>query len=248
MGELILDNYSACANATEPNRVSKLVNSIFDSNIIEIAHANRLELSQQQIEQLDRFAHLLLEWNGKVNLISRKDEANIFTRHILHSLTLAMPNVVESIPQNATVLDLGTGGGLPGIPLKIVRPDLKMILCDSIQKKVVAVSVMISELKLTDAKAVWSRAADLPKNGVTEKFDVVVTRAVAPLEDLVQWTRSQLKPATRMLALKGGDRQDEIASCRKLAGVRSVTESPLDLIGYSEFVADEKKLVIVEMK
>jgi 16S rRNA (guanine527-N7)-methyltransferase len=224
------------------------VDSILNSKIIEIARANGLVISQRQIEQLDRYAHVLLEWNTKVNLISRKDENNIFTRHLLHSLTLAMSNVVEPIPQHARVLDLGTGGGLPGIPLKIVRPDLNMVLSDSIQKKVAAVSSMISELTLTEIRSVCSRAEDLPRNGVTEKFDVVVTRAVAPLVDLVTWSESQLLPGAHILALKGGDLQNEIAACQKLAGVKRVIERPLDLVDSREFVADDKKLVIVEMK
>src|SRR5438046_1857130 len=95
-------------------------------NITELSQTlsqNGVELSPTQLKQIEQYSELLKEWNGKVNLISRKDEDNILSKHVLHSLTLAMPAIAE-IPHAADVLDLGTGGGLPGIPLKIARPDL----------------------------------------------------------------------------------------------------------------------------
>lgn len=238
--------YSPPTNARGFSCVLPFVNSTLSLDIGAIAAANGLVLNEGQLQRLERYARLLVEWNAKVNLISRKDEANVFSRHILHSLTLAMPSVTQpAIPEGAHVFDLGTGGGLPGIPLKISRPDLTLVLCDSIQKKITAVSAMIVELKLSGISAVCGRAEELAKS--SEKFDVIVCRAVAPLEDLVKWTRTITKPHGYIYALKGGDLSDEVMRAERLSVVQSITVKPLVLAEFDEFVIEEKKLAVVEL-
>src|SRR5438309_10104555 len=119
------------------------------NEIAAICGRNGLALNESQEASLARYTDLLLEWNAKVNLISRKDEAHTLDRHILHSLTLAMPDICTYDFLNKRVLDLGTGGGLPGIPLTIAIPSLDMTLVDSIQKKIAACNAMIEVLSLT---------------------------------------------------------------------------------------------------
>lgn len=208
---------------------------------------NGLDLSAQQLDGLLQYAELLKAKNQVVNLISRKDEDNILEKHILHSLTLLIPSVSNFvIPQNATVFDIGTGGGLPGIPIKIVRPDISIALVDSIGKKIVAVQEFIDALGFENTRAITDRGEVLAtKAGHKKHYDVIVSRAVAPLDELVGWTKDLIKPGATLLALKGGDLSEEINRTRKIKYVKDVSESLLTLSGYDEFVRDEKKVVRV---
>ncbi len=208
---------------------------------------NGLDLSTQQLEGLWRYAELLKAKNQFVNLISRKDENNILEKHILHSLTLLLPSVSNFvIPQNATVFDIGTGGGLPGIPIKIVRPDITIALVDSIGKKIVAVQEFIDALGFMNVRAITDRSEVLAsKDGHKKQYDVIVSRAVAPLDELVVWTKDLIKPGATLLALKGGDLSQEMKRTRNFRHIKDISESLLILNGYDEFVRDEKKVVRV---
>jgi 16S rRNA (guanine527-N7)-methyltransferase len=212
--------------------------------LLAITQQNGLDLSDDHVLALDDFASRLSQWNSKINLISRNDEAHIFDRHILHSLTLAMPALCDYDFQNQRALDIGTGGGLPGIPLKIAIRSLDITLIDSTQKKIAAVSDMISELGIPGIRAIAARAEELAKFPAHARaYDVIVSRAVAPLEDLIQWSRGLLKPNGVLFSLKGGDLSEEIERANRLKGIGSITVRPLDLKGYSEFLHEEKKLV-----
>ena len=219
------------------------------SELVAICQANGLAISDAQAVLLERYQTLLRETNQVVNLISRKDEENILEKHLLHSLTIAMPGVTGfEIPKAVSIFDIGTGGGLPGIPLKIVRPDLSVVVCDSIAKKITAVSSMIASLNLLGITAIVSRAEDLPKIPKHRKaYDVIVSRAVAPLYELVKWTKDLLKPQTTLLSLKGGDLSEEIGRTKQIPFVKEVVESPLSLSGYDGFVTEEKKVVRVKL-
>ncbi len=208
---------------------------------------NGLDLSTQQLDGLWQYAELLKAKNQVVNLISRKDEDNILEKHILHTLTLLLPSVSNFvIPQNATVFDIGTGGGLPGIPIKIVRPDISIALVDSIGKKIVAVQEFIDALGFKNARAIAHRSEVLAtKDGHKKQYDVIVSRAVAPLDEIVAWTKDLVKPGATLLALKGGDLSEEIDRTRKIRHIKDISESLLTLSGYDEFVRDEKKVVRV---
>jgi len=215
-----------------------------------IARANGLDLSREQLDALWGYATLLKEKNQGVNLISRKDEENILDKHILHSLCIAMPQVAGfSFPLGARAFDIGAGGGLPGIPLKIVRPDLTVVLCDSIAKKMHATNVFIAALGLVNIRGVVGRAEDLAKGPEHRRqYDVIVSRAVAPLDELLMWTKDLTKPGATMLALKGGDIGAELEQARKMKNVQTVTESLLGLAEYPAFGSDEKKIVRVLLR
>lgn len=208
---------------------------------------NGLELTSIQLEHLSSYASLLQAKNQVVNLISRKDEENILEKHILHSLTLLMPNVSPFIiPINATVFDIGTGGGLPGIPIKIVREDITISLVDSIGKKIAAVEEFITELGLQNARAIAHRSEVLASNDLHKhQYDVIISRAVAPLDELVSWTKDLIKPGATLLSLKGGDLSEELQRTRKMKHVKDVSETMLSLDGYDGFLRDEKKAVCV---
>ncbi len=219
------------------------------NNLKDVCDQNGLSLKPVEVGLLEEYASRLLNWNSKINLISRKDEAAIFSRHILHSLTLRMPAIFDYDFSGKRALDLGTGGGLPGIPLKIVTTHLDMTLVDSIQKKIEACTSIISELGLRGIRTIAGRAEELAR--VPEharQYDVIVSRAVAPIEDLVKWLKGLLKPAGVLLSLKGGDLSEEIRQAGRLKLVRSIEVHPLAVKGYPEYVREEKKLIRVEFR
>lgn len=211
---------------------------------------NGLSVSDGQIAALGHYVHLLLEWNEKINLISRRDEENIWQSHILHSIA---PLFRLKIPETSRIVDLGTGGGLPGIPLKILNPSVSMTMIDSTQKKITAVSTMIKDLNLPDATAVWGRAEELGKRkDLNGRFELAVARGVGPLNELAVLALPFLAPAKHnpkppvrcLLAYKGGDLESEIAKTRLNKAVTGIEE--VTLAGEGLDPAAEKKLVIVQ--
>lgn len=151
---------------------------------------------------------LYREWNAQINVISRKDIDNLYEHHVLHSLAIArylqtVPGLYEEFSA-ASVLDLGTGGGFPGIPLAILFPSARFVLCDSVGKKTIVAQAVSSALGLENVQVVNARAESLPQT-----FDFVVSRAVASLTDFYPWVKGKFKRG--ILYLKGGDVVPEIA-------------------------------------
>jgi 16S rRNA (guanine527-N7)-methyltransferase len=145
------------------------------------------------------------------------------------------------------VLDIGTGGGLPGIPLRIVTPSATVTLVDSIQKKIMVCNDIIEGLGLRGIRAIHGRAEEIARQKEHYRtYDVVVSRAVAPLDDLLKWTHDLLRLGGTLFSLKGGDLTEEIERSKKLKYVRSVQEVPLALQGYDDFLTEGKKLIRVE--
>lgn len=213
-----------------------------------LCKSNGLEISTESQALLEQYVIFLIEWNQKINLISRKDEANVFERHVLHSLTLRMPAISSYDFTAKRVIDVGTGGGLPGIPLRIVTRDLDITLIDSIQKKIVADNDMISRLGLSRIRAVAGRAEELAKlPEYSGRADAVVSRAVAPLEELLSWTRGHFKPGGTLFSLKGGDLTEEIKRAERLSFVKQIDVRPLALSGYDAFEREGKKLVQIDL-
>jgi len=171
-------------------------------------------LTEQQQEQFRQLGPLYQDWNQKINVISRKDIDNIYEHHVFHSLAIA---AVIRFRANSEILDLGTGGGFPGIPLAILFPETKFTLIDGTLKKIKVVKAVIEALGLKNVEAMQMRAEELKKR----RFDFIVTRAVARLPQLVQWSERLLKSKhvhplpNGLVALKGGRVQEEIKELPK---------------------------------
>ena len=146
-------------------------------------------LSETQKAQLEQLYPVYKEWNSQINVISRKDIDQLYIRHVLHSLAIA--KFICFMP-GSSILDIGTGGGFPGIPLAILFPETSFLLTDSIAKKIKVVNAVIDALKLKNAKGEHIRSEK-----VTGKFDFVVTRAVAPMAKLKQWSRGKVKSQSK---------------------------------------------------
>jgi 16S rRNA (guanine527-N7)-methyltransferase len=154
-------------------------------------------LNGEQISLLAKYAELLREWNSKINLISRRDVENIVHRHIIPCLSIA---AIGNFTENETALDIGTGGGLPGIPLAIAFGAVHFTLLDSIGKKITAVNDMILKLGLKNVKTVNLRAENF-----SEKFNKIVARAVANIADFMEYSEKLLAKNGKIFYLKGGD-------------------------------------------
>ena len=180
------------------------------------------DLNKKQITQLSSLKNIYETWNSKINVISRKDIENIYIRHILHSLSIAK---FIKFKRDATILDLGTGGGFPGIPLAIIFPDSNFILVDSIRKKIAVVDEVVKELGLKNINSQWSRAEDLDYS-----YDFLVTRAVAKMPTLINWSKGRFNNYSfhdienGIIALKGGDIDDELngISEKKILDIKNI--------------------------
>ena len=165
-------------------------------------------LTANQTSQFEALLDLYTEWNAKINVISRKDIQNLYVHHVLHSLAIA--KFIDFAPQTR-ILDVGTGGGFPGIPLAIFFPELEFVMIDSIGKKIKVVNEVAQALSLANVEAHHRRAQD--EKG---KYDFVVSRAVMPLPELVKLVRKNISPKHKnalsngLICLKGGDLTDEL--------------------------------------
>ncbi|MBS1558037.1 MAG: 16S rRNA (guanine(527)-N(7))-methyltransferase RsmG [Bacteroidetes bacterium] len=170
-------------------------------------------LSEVQHNQFSALAELYREWNEKINVISRKDIENIYINHVLHSLGIAK---VISFNPGARVMDVGTGGGFPGIPLAILFPETEFHLIDSIGKKITVVKEVAAALQLKNVQAQQIRAEQ-----VKQKFDFIVSRAVTRMKEFYGWTHRSIKPTSThlldngILYLKGGELEDEMNELKK---------------------------------
>ncbi len=220
--------------------------------------ANGLLLTPQQLDSFEKYASLLREWNAKVNLVSRKDEENLWGSHFLHSIS---PLFGRSVPSDLRVLDIGTGGGLPGIPMAIVRTGWVVTLMDSIGKKSLAIQDIVERLGIGRIDVVNGRAEDgAIVEGGRGKYHMVVARGVAPLVQLARWSRpylikrtlpfgeasARVLPVPSLVAFKGGDIEGELKELR--VKVPDAVQWVGDLVfpGSIESGLEGKKLVVLQ--
>jgi 16S rRNA (guanine527-N7)-methyltransferase len=206
---------------------------------LEIISKYFKELSPAQQDQFAALFDVYKEWNDKINVISRKDFDTLYERHVLHSLA-----IVKFLPfQNGSkILDIGTGGGFPGIPLAIMFPECQFHLVDSIGKKIKVVQEVTAALGLKNVKATHGRAEE-----VKDKYDFVVSRAVAELELLVKWSQGKISKKqinaipNGLICLKGGDLSEELKAVNQYKELYNLNDY------FTEDFFETKKLVYVSL-
>ena len=172
----------------------------------------KIQLTEEQLFKFEIYYKLLKEWNEKINLTAITDDEGVAVKHFADSLSIL--NYYD-IPQNAKVLDIGTGAGFPGVVLKIVRPDIQLFLLDSLKKRFLFLDALLSELDL-DADFLQGRAEEYGQDiDLRESFDLVVSRAVAQLNTLSEYCLPFVKLSGRFIAFKGSGADEEIKSSKK---------------------------------
>ena len=180
------------------------------------------KLSEEQIRQFQELDAVYHDWNAKINVISRKDIDNLYEHHVLHSLGIAE---IISFKPGTKIMDLGTGGGFPGIPLAIMYPEVQFLLVDSVRKKLTVCEEVIKAIGLKNVQTRWCRAEE-----VKEKFDFVVSRAVMPLIDLVKLVKKNISPKQQnglpngLICLKGGELEHEVLPVKNSSVVTPLSE------------------------
>ena len=196
-------------------------------------------LTEEQRSQFERLEELYLFWNAQINVISRKDTDDFYERHVLHSLGIA--KIMEFAP-GSSILDIGTGGGFPGIPLAILFPEVQFHLVDSIGKKIKVVKEVAQALGLKNVRATHARAEE-----IKDQFDFIVSRAVTAMPAFLPWTKGKFKTESinplpnGILYLKGGDLKEEMAPVKHPYTIHS-----LQTIFAGEFF-ETKAVVYVDM-
>jgi 16S rRNA (guanine527-N7)-methyltransferase len=206
---------------------------------VEIIFQYFPNLTKAQQTQFEKLRGLYEIWNDRINVISRKDVGNLYVNHVLHSLAIA--RVVEFKP-GARILDVGTGGGFPGIPLAILFPDTNFHLVDSIGKKITVVQEVFTGLGLKNVNAQQVRAEELKS-----EYDFVVSRAVTRLTEFYGWVKGKVKPSSThslkngILYLKGGDLEEELAELKRPVEVYNIPDF------FREPFFETKKVVYVPL-
>ena len=197
------------------------------------------DLSRAQLIQFEKLESLYKYWNSKINMISRKDISSLYLKHVLHSLAIAK---FIQFSKDTHIIDVGTGGGFPGIPLAILFPDAKFHLVDSIEKKVKVVDAVSKELCLKNLTTQCKRV-----EGMNDKFDFVLARAVADMSTILKWTENNIIPNSNnvvpngIIALKGGDLDKELSRIenKKIVAIKDY---------FDDHYFINKKLVYVPVK
>jgi 16S rRNA (guanine527-N7)-methyltransferase len=230
---------------------------------VSICAANGLKFTDGQATSFENYLKFLLSWNSRVNLISRRDKGNFYPNHALNCVSFLF---TKKLKPEAKILDLGTGGGLPGIPLKILYENLNLIMLDSIRKKTAALSDIVNRMQLNNVVVLTGRAEELAKSREFHgKFDYVITRAAGKLDEVVKWSRGFLKsnipsagefeppgsnmiPQGNLIVLKGGMVDDELKLAQKIKFVESIEVEEIIFNGMDEVENKEKKLILVKYR
>lgn len=208
---------------------------MFETHLKEAAAACGLNLSEEQVAQFNRYYELLVDWNTRMNLTAITEPKDVAVKHIIDSLTAYDPALMKP---GATLIDVGTGAGFPGLPLKIFAPELKLTLVDSLAKRVNFLETVAGELGLKGVRCIHGRAEDLARDKKhRERYDVACARAVARLNVLAEYLMPFVRPGGTLLALKGRSYQeeaDEAEKALKILGGGLVEIRPVKLPGLDD--------------
>ena len=212
-------------------------------NLLKKFLSDELHLNPDKyLSDFMRYEKLLLEWNTKINLVSRKTDS--IEDHILNSIFFLTKFNFENIK---SIADIGTGGGFPGIPLKILYPGLKLLLVDSIQKKVNVLNDIIEKMELKNTEAICGRAEIVSEEtNYRNKYDCVISKAVADLDKLYDWGNGLLNDKGTMICIKGGDIEKELTELKKLRYNFKVEVVNFDF--EKIYGIEDKKIVIIKNK
>ena len=195
------------------------------------------DLTEKQIEQFSKLLEVYTFWNNQINVISRKDTDNFYERHVLHSLGIAK---IMKFKDGADIMDIGTGGGFPGIPLAILYPNCNFTLVDSIGKKIKVVNEVAAAIGLKNVTGIHERAENIDK-----QFDFIVSRAVTAMPDFIKWINGKFKKKSvhdlknGILYLKGGDLKEEMKGVNRYFYMHNLPDH------FSEEFFETKKVVYV---
>ena len=210
----------------------------------EILEQNDLFITEDQWQCLETWVDRLIEINSRINLISRKQTEVVWLHHILHSIS---PLILIDFPTDIDLCDFGTGGGLPGIPLAILRPDWQVFLLDSRQKKISAIKETTDGLGCVNLHFIAGRGEEVGLDPMyNNRFQWLTARAVSAIGNLERWTRDLRDKEATLIAFKGGDLEDEEVAPAQLPNVDRLVEHPIKLNGYFDFYFDKKKLVEIK--
>ena len=205
-----------------------------------------LSLSAAQLEAFSTYAGLLVEWNEKINLTAITDPEGIEVKHFLDScLPLSILRLDAAIPQGGSLIDVGTGAGFPGIPMKLIRPDIKLTLLDSLAKRLGFLSEVCSSLGI-EAELIHGRAEDLGRLELREKYDVAAARAVARLSVLCEYCLPLVKPGGSFLALKGSPAEADTEAEAAARGIGLLGGKISRVERYSLPGGDSRTLIVID--
>lgn len=210
------------------------------SEIAPLCSEFGVELTREKQDKLNTYGNLLLEWNEKMNLTAIKEPREVLYKHF-YDCILFFKNV--KVPQNATLIDIGTGAGFPGLVLKIIRPDIEVTLLDSLNKRLVFLNEVINTLGLKGIKTVHSRAEDGGKNKLyREKFQIATARAVASMPVLLEYCLPFVENGGQFVAMKGPTAREEISLCTNALKVLGGTKPQ---IFEETLTGDEKRAFLI---
>lgn len=214
----------------------------FSNDLIEKVNSIGIEISQKQAEQFYKYMELLLEWNEKMNLTAITDPEEVILKHFIDSLT-----IIPYLKEADTVLDIGTGAGFPGIPLKILEENKKFTLLDSLNKRIIFLQTVITELELKNIQAIHARAEEFVSKE-REAYDIVTSRAVARLNVLLEYMLPFVKVGGRCICMKSFEIEEELKEAKKAIEILGGEIGKIDEITLPNTDIKRKIVVIKKVK